>query len=324
MLPRASREAIDRGEAMKILRQLSLVLVCSLVAVLASAQVRGDGRISGKVVDDAGQPLADVAIKATMTGQTQPIQAKSNKKGEFSVNGIAGGEWNLEFVKDGFDTQGGKVTVAEDGRAPDVTVKLVKHVEKVDPTVELNAKAQEGMTLMQAQKYPEARKIFEDLMVKFPDVYQLNAYIAQTYAGENNIPKAVEYMKVASDKDPTNAEMRLVLADLMMEKGDKDAALDIMRAIDLTKIKNPLPLINASITLINQNKTDEALDFLNKVAAQFPTQAETYYYRGRAYVAAKKLPEAKADLEKFVSMATPDARELPDAKKILEQIKDAK
>ena len=63
---------------------------------------------------------------------------------------------------------------------------------------------------------------------------------------------------------------------------------------------------------------------LNKVAGQFPTQAETYYYRGRAYVAAKKLPEAKADLEKFVSMAAPDARELPDAKKILDQIKDAK
>ena len=35
-------------------------------------------------------------------------------------------------------------------------------------------------------------------------------------------------------------------------------------------------------------------------------------------------PEAKADLEKFVSIAAPDARELPDAKKLLEQLKDAK
>ena len=114
----------------------------------------------------------------------------------------------------------------EANRPPDITVTLVKHVEKVDPGIELNAKAQEGMTLMQAQKFPEARKIFEDLLAKFPDVHQLNAYIAQTYAGENNIPKAVEYMKTASDKDPANAEMRLVLADLMMEGGDKPAALD--------------------------------------------------------------------------------------------------
>ena len=66
------------------------------------------------------------------------------------------------------------------------------------------------------------------------------------------------------------------------------------------------------------------MEMLNKVAAQFPAQAETYYYRGRAYVAAKKLPEAKADLEKFVGMAPPDARELPDAKKILDQTQGRK
>ena len=131
-------------------------------------------------------------------------------------------------------------------------------------------------------------------------------------------------MKTASDKDPDNAEMKLVLADLMMEGGDKAAALDMMKSVDVTKIKNPLPLINGSIALINASKTDEALELLNKVATQFPTQAEVYYYRGRAYVAAKKYPEAKADLDKFVSMAAPDARELPDAKKLLEQLKDAK
>ena len=61
--------------------------------------------------------------------------------------------------------------------------------------------------------------------MKFPDVHQLNTYIAQSYAGENNLPKAVEYMRIASDKDPTNEEMRLVLADLIMEQGDKPAAL---------------------------------------------------------------------------------------------------
>ena len=310
---------------MKTLRQISLVLVCVLVAALASAQVRGQGRVSGKVTDPQGQPLQDVVIKATMTGQTQVIQTKSNKKGEFTVGGIAGGEWNLEFSKDGFEAQSGKINVNEEGGAPDVTVKLAKRAEAApDPGAELNAKAQEGLALLQQQKYPEARKIFEDLIAKFPDVHQLNAYIAQSYAGENNIAKAVDYMKIASEKDPANAELKLVLADLMMEKGDKAAALEIMKSIDLAQIKNPLPLINGSIALINEGKTDEALEILNKVAAQFPSQAETYYYRGRAYVAAKKYPEAKADLDKFVSIAAPDALDLPDAKKILEQIKDVK
>ncbi len=307
---------------MKKLQQTAILLLFILVAVSATAQTRGQGRIAGKTVDEAGQPLADVQIKATLAGQDQAVEGKSNNKGEFALNGVASGQWAVEFSKDGFETQKGNLTVAEDGRAPNVTVKMPKHV--VDPAVELNAKAQEGMTLMQNQKFAEARAIFEGLLAKYPDVYQLNAYIAQAYAGENNLDKAVEYMKIASDKDPTNAEMRLVLADLMMEKGDKAPAIEMMKGIDLTKIKNPLPLINASISLINDKKTDEALDLLNKVAAQFPNEAETYYYRGRAYIAAEKYPEAKADLEKFVAMAKPDARELPDAKKILDQIKDAK
>ncbi len=126
------------------------------------------------------------------------------------------------------------------------------------------------MKLLQAQKFAEARKIFEDLLAKYPDVHQLNAYIAQSYAGENNMPKAVEYMRIASDKDPTNAEMRLVLADLIMEQGDKAAALEMMKEIDITKVKNPLPFINASITLINESKTDEALEMLNKVVDAVP------------------------------------------------------
>jgi len=301
-----------------------MLLLLTLIATGAAAQARGDGRIAGKVLDnDSGQPLADVQIKGTFAGQAQPVVAKSNKKGEFNLNGLGAGEWTVEFTKDGFDPQGGKITV-DQGKSPDITVKLVKHVDKPDPGVELNAKAQEGMTLMQGQKYPEARKVFEDLLAKYPDVHQINAYIAQTYAGENNLPKAIEFMKTAADKDPDNAEMKLVLADLMMEGGDKAAALEMMKTVDVTKIKNPLPLINGSISLINASKTDEALELLNRVATQFPAQAEVYYYRGRAYVTAKKYPEAKADLEKFVSMAAPDARELPDAKKLLDQLKDAK
>jgi Tfp pilus assembly protein PilF len=309
---------------MKTLRYTAFLLLFTLVATGSTAQVRGDARVAGKVVDEKGQPVQDVQVKATLTGQSQPLQAKSNKKGEWTINNIGSGEWTIEFAKDGFATQSGKVKVDEGSSIGDITVTLAKHVEKVDPGVELNAKAQEGLTLLQGQKPVEARKIFEDLLAKHPDVYQLHAYVAQAYAAENNIAKAVEHMRIASDKDPSNAEMRLVLADLLMEHGDKPAALEIMKTIDITQVKNPLTFINGSISLINEQRTDEALELLNKVATQFPTQAETYYYRGRAYIAAKKLPEAKADLEKFVSMATPDARELPDAKKILEQLKDAK
>jgi hypothetical protein len=160
---------------MRTLRKTAFLLVFTLAATGALAQVRGEGRVSGKVVDDKGQPLQDVQVKATMTGQTQPVQAKSNKKGEWSINSIAGGEWTLEFSKEGFDPQSGKVKVDENAQVGAVTVTMVKHVDRPDPGAEMTAKAQEGMTLMQGQKFAEARKIFEDLLAKYPDVHQLNA-----------------------------------------------------------------------------------------------------------------------------------------------------
>jgi predicted Zn-dependent protease len=308
---------------MKTVRQVAAVLALVLIAGVVSAQERGQGRLMGKVLDEQGQPLADVVVKATSATATEPRQAKTNKKGEWNLAALTNGEWTLEFSLSGFDTQSGKVQVQGD-KAQGVTVTMPKHVDRVDPAVELNAEAQKGLALISEQKYAEARAVFEALMTKYPDVHQLNAYVAQTYAAENNLDKAVEYMKIAVDHDPANAEMKLVLGDLMMEKGDRAAAVELMRSVDITQIKNPMPLINASITLINEKKLDEALSMLNKIAQQFPSQPETYYYRARAYIAAEKMPEAKADLEKFVSLAPPDARELPEAKKILDQMKDVK
>jgi predicted Zn-dependent protease len=304
-------------------RQLVLVLVFALVAGTAAAQ-RGDGRLFGKVVDAQGQPLQDVQVKAVLTGQPQPLQAKTNKKGEWTIIGLAPGQWTLEFSKEGYDPQKGPIDVDDSGRSAPINVTLAKTVPKVDPNAEIQEQAQKGNALMQQEKFADARKIFEDLLLKYPSVYQLHAYIAQSYAGEKSYDKAIEHLKVAVEKEPNNADMKLLMGDLMMEKGDKEAGMAVMQSIDITQVKNPLPLINVAINLINTNKSDDAIAMLSKIAQQFPNQVETYYYRGRAYVAAKKIPEAKADLEKYVSMAPPDAPQLADAKKILEQLKDAK
>ena len=107
-------------------------------------------------------------------------------------------------------------------------------------------------------------------------------------------------------------------------QGNKAEGVTVLQAVDLTKVKDPLPFINVIIDQINDQKTDEALALIAKLMTQFPTENTIYYYRGRANLAAKKMPEAKADLEKFVAAAPPTARELPDAKKILEQMKDIK
>jgi predicted Zn-dependent protease len=150
-------------------------------------------------------------------------------------------------------------------------------------------------------------------------VYQLHGFIARAYAVEGQAPKALEHVKIVLEKEPNSVEMKLLHADLLMETGDKLEARKILDGIDMKEVKDPFPFMNAAITMINEGKAVEAADSLTKLLAQFPTQNEIYYYRGRAYLAASKFDEAKADLEKFLTLS-PTAKEAADAKKILEQM----
>jgi predicted Zn-dependent protease len=308
---------------MTIHRPLALLLALLLFAPLtASAQVRGESRITGKVIDEKGQPVADVAVRATKTGESQPVEAKTNSKGEFTLAQIASGEWMLEFSKDGYDTQSGKVPMPEGTDSRNVNVTLV--VKQVDPNVELQAELKRAEGMMRGGQYADARKVYEDLLVKNPSVHQLHRFVAAAYAGEKNYPKATEHVRALLEKDPASVENKILLADMLIEQGQNDEGLALLKGVNMAEVKDPFPFVNGAIALIRAGNADAAIALLTPVVERFPTQAELYYYRGRAYVSAKKLVEGKADIEKFVAMAPPTAQELGDAKKILEQLKDIK
>jgi predicted Zn-dependent protease len=301
---------------------LFLIVLAFLLPSSAAGQSRGEGRITGKIVDDKGQPVADVSISATRSGETQPLQTESNDKGEWTLNRLAAGDWALEFTKDGFEPQRGTVKIGDEDNLRKVDVTLAR--KQADPNAEIQAELKRGEGMMKASQYVDARKVYEDLLVKYPTVIQLNRFIAATYAGEKNYTKAVGHLRLILEKEPANLETKLLLADLLIEGGEMAEGLMLLQSVDMTQVKDPYPFINGAIALIRDNKPEEAITMLTRLTDQFPSQADIYYYRGRAYIAAKKLPEGKADLEKFVATAAPDARELGDAKKILEQLKDVK
>lgn len=292
------------------------VVAAALLASSAIAQPHGNARLSGKVVDEQGQPLENVLVTAQMTGQSDMLSGKTDKKGEWRITGAANGEWKVQVSKEGLETATETIEVKAD-KAPPLNVTLKK---AVDPMVGINAKLQEAAALAQGGKLPDARKIYEDLLAKFPQIYQLEGFIARTYAAENNVPMALQHLKINLEKEPNNVELKLFQAELLMESGDKAGAKAILDAVDMKEVKDPYTFINQAINLINDKKGAEAVDILTKLMAQFPTTNELYYYRGRAYVASDKLDDARADLEKFVQLA-PNAKETADAKKILEQIK---
>jgi predicted Zn-dependent protease len=300
-----------------------MILLCVFLAASASAQPKGKGRINGKILDDQGKPAPAVVVRAVKVGDSQVLEARTNDKGEWNLTGLTAGGWNFEFVKDGFDSQRMTVQVTEN-RNPPIDMKLTKAAPAVDPNVELQAGMKQAVELQKAGKLAEARKIIEDLIAKYPEAYRLNAFVASTYESEKNYDKAIEHLKIVVEKEPADVDMKTYLAELYTMKGNREEAQKALESVDMTQVKDPTIFINLAIGSINAGKADDAIATLDKVFKQFPAQSNVFYYRARAYIVAKRLPDAKADLEKFVSLAAPDARELPDAKKLLEQLKDVK
>jgi predicted Zn-dependent protease len=319
-----------KGHVMKALvtnavtkaRSLGVILFCLSLAAAASAQSKGTGRINGKILDDQGKPALNVQVRATRAGDSLVLEAKTNDKGEWSLQNMAAGQWNFEFIKEGFDPQRVQVEIA-DNRNPPIEMKLTKTVA-VDPNVELQAEMKKAAALQQQGKSADARKIIEDLLAKYPAAYRLHAFLATSYEAEKNYDQAIEHMKIVTEKEPADIDLKMYLAELLTAKGDKVEAQKILDSVDMTQVKDATVFLNLAIGSINAQKGDEAVALLDKVAKQFPTRADIYYYRARANIVSKKMVEAKADLEKFISMAAPDARELADAKKLLEQLKDVK
>ncbi|HEY0874838.1 MAG TPA: tetratricopeptide repeat protein [Vicinamibacterales bacterium] len=302
---------------MKVFRILSALIVALAVAASALAQSRGNLRISGRVLDEAGQPVAEAVVRAAKKGEAQPevFTAKTNDKGEYSLNGLAAGEWVLEANKEGVGIKEASATLTEDVRTATVDITIAKPAPKVD----INAEHQRAVALAQAGKIPEARAIYEDLLAKFPEVYQLHAMMATMYAAEGNPAKGLEHLKIAVEKEPDNVDFKVLQGELMMEAGDKEGAQKVLESVDLTKVKEPRAFINLAINHINAQKAPEAIDLLTRLSTQFPNDKSILYYRARAYIVDQKLPEAKADLEAFLA-AEPNAPQAPEAKKLLEQL----
>jgi hypothetical protein len=122
------QRGLDSTEGSAIVVRKSMAFAAVLL-VLASATVfaqwRGLGRAVGKVVDEAGAPVAEATVRADLLG-VGGTTLKTNAKGEWILNGVARGEWSITVAKIGMVTQKTKVAVQEMGAPASLKTTLKK------------------------------------------------------------------------------------------------------------------------------------------------------------------------------------------------------
>jgi tetratricopeptide (TPR) repeat protein len=308
------------------------VVALVLIAATASAQIwRGTGRMAGKVTDEAGQPIDGVKVKLFLPAGNGGVDVTTNKKGEWGVGGIGSGAWQVDFTKEGYETRRVTVDIEQMNPKPPMVIVMKKAAPDANQVIAGELKRAAG--LVTEKKYTEAHAIYNDLLTKYPQAFQIEMMIARAYHAEGAYDKEIDHLKKYIEKDPTNVEVKLLTGAEMIQKGNPEEGKALLASVDDTQVKDPMIFVNVGINLMNQNKAKDALPFFERAIARFPDSPDAYFYRGMGNVQMgtmirpdnqaegdKLLAAGKADLGKFIQMA-PNAPEAAAAQKMLEALK---
>ena len=212
-----------------------------------------------------------------------------------------------------------------------------------------------GNAALTAGKYAEARAEYEKALTTLDEENQTNVKrgIARTYVMEKNSaaalgivnellafnPADLEALKIKSQAQyeakqledaiatlktaialaPADADLLNLISGLLVEVGREEEARTFMKQMPAGTKVDPVSLLNIGIRHYNGGKMEDALKVFEEVVVQSPELADGYYYRGLAYLASGKMPQAKADFQKFLELDPNHAR-AGDAKEFLKEM----
>jgi len=323
------------------MRALPLPILLGVVLVAASppivhAQV---ATVRGKVVDEAGSPVAEVKIEMEFKGESRQKIVKTvvtDKKGGFVRAGLPGGPYQFTFTKDGYKTYVMEMGISLGGfsEIPDVVIHpgaiaaappAGATTEAVLPPEPESAKVGQaytaGVEAVKAGRMDEAEALFKEVLAKFPDLGGAHYNLGYVYQVRKDWKSAeAEYLRV-TELQPTRSDAFVALAAIRELDGrSPEAVAGLMQAAPSFP-EDAKFLFALGITCLNAGRSAEAADAFRKLQTVDPANPEPYFHLGTIAVGENRVPDAVAQLEKYVSMTGQDPRNLETAKRLLAALK---
>lgn len=287
---------------MKKAATLVLVWLTLIHGVLAQGY-KGQGRLTGLVIDQDGKPLAGVRVKLFSLKGQSGFETTTDEKGEWKAIYIRGGTWHLDFEKPGYLPKRLSAEVKEFDRNKPIEIRLEK-MEGLVITDELKAALKEGNALYEAQKYEEAIAAYRKIIEANPEANVIYQNIGNCYFQLQNYDLAEENYRKILDKDPQNADAIILIGNCYANRGDDARAMEWYNKIELEKINDEIVLYNIGTNFYKQSKLDQALRYYSRAVALKPDFLDALYQLGLTHLARNSYPEA---IEAFESYLKQDA-----------------
>jgi len=300
-------------------RAVSIALAVAALVTFSQpveAQVAtGKGRLSGIVMDTAGNPIPGATITLTHVDTAKSWTLEADDQGRWLKGNMGRGNWTVDFGAPGFLPDGITVMVQEINRSKPVQTYLVAGEADASgaaaPTGAfssgLTKAIKEGNELALAGDHAGALAHFEQVMIDFPQEDNEYAYLVNINAGNSafelgDLEKAkMLYGRVVA-MDPSNAEGRMALAKAAMMDRDLETAQTHLAEINLDQIRDPLVFYNIGSLLFEQGQSAEAQGYYEGAIERNPNFSDAHMQLALCLIQQGQMDAAKGHLEKVIEL----------------------
>jgi tetratricopeptide (TPR) repeat protein len=295
-------------------------VVLTAVAVLPGwAQVQG--RVEGRVVDTAGNPLEKVAVNI-VSQRTSSVRfdLATDKNGKFLQIGITPGDYVVSFKKDGFAPASKETHVGIDATTRiDMELKpVVAAAEKA--LTEADRIFLNGNKLYADQKFPEAVAAYENAIRLDPGNWRYELNLGLAFKKMDRSEEALAAFHKAAELSPESFSANKEAGEALAKAGRWDEARPFYEKAVALNPDDPDAHYNLGLCLSSLGEPEGALAQFRKAVEVKPDYADAYYEMGTLLIGQNKVPEAVVSLEKFLTLA-PDHPKAGVAKQLLQALK---
>jgi tetratricopeptide (TPR) repeat protein len=308
-----------------LIRGVVALAVVLAVALPAAAQ----SIVRGRVVDAMGQPVEGATVSIEAVGAARRVEAKTDRNGTFSQVGLPTGQYNIVVSKDTL-----KVTapaMISQGRPTELVITLAPGggTGGVDPEAAkeaeaLKAAAESGVAAMNAGRFDEAIKAFQDILLKIPTCADCHYNIGQAYAKQMKWAEAEAAYQEAIKINPNHADSYTGLANIYNSQRKLDlAAQASAKAAELSAAggggASAEAMYNQGVILWNAGKFAEAKVQFESAAKADPKMAMAHYQLGMANLNLGDVAGARAAFQEYLK-ADPNGPKAAEVKVFLSQL----
>jgi tetratricopeptide (TPR) repeat protein len=314
-----------------------IVLAGAALASLVAAQENlGRGRITGQVLDEAGNPVEGARVVAQSLRGSAKLEGVTDKKGHFAVAGLGTGAWRVIVSKPGYAEAATDMNVAQLKANPPLSLRLQKlsgvqglQADKagLDLLVQANARLDQG-------DYDGALTLLQEFQVKHPEIYQARLSVATACMKKGDPDRAEAEFKAVLEtirqtkgdyaKDKATAVRALSgLGELALKKGDLEAGQGYFSQALALSPEDEAAAYNVGEILFSNQRVDEAVKYFELAMAIKKDWPKPYYKLGFVYLNKGDYAKSLECFTKFVAL-DPANPEVPAVKSIMATIEKMK